>query len=205
MTEERAAISCRNINILCGKFSDRGIRGGRVLDIGTGTGRLAIELAREKNCHFELVALDISDDMLRVAVDNANRYGVADKITFVKGTAASLPFPDKSFDLIISYASLHHWFKPISVFNEMVRVINDSGSILVRDNKRVYDVFAWRVFIWFISRFMNKRHRENWPKALMASYKISEVKKLVGQTKMKNCRVYSDFARIDVCVESSSK
>lgn len=184
------------------KIRRRGIRSGRVLDIGTGSGRLAIELAKMKGCHFDITAIDISENMIRKAVENARQAGVEDRIRFLVGTAAALPFPDDSFDLVISYASLHHWLEPVAVFNEVERVVKESGGVIIRDNKRVYQNPFWKSVIWFISRFMNKRHRENWPKAILASYTIPEIRQILSQSKLRDYRVSSDFVFIDLCIES---
>ena len=184
------------------KVLKRGIRSGRVLDIGTGSGRLAIELAKARGCNFDIVALDISENMIEKAKENARNAGVENRIKFMVGTAAALPFPDNSFDLVISYASLHHWFQPVSVFNEVARVTRETGHAIIRDNKRVYQNPVWRAFIWIISRFMNKRHRQNWPKAILASYTIPEVREIVSRSRLKDYRISSDFIFIDLCVES---
>ena len=185
------------------KILRKGIRGGKVLDMGTGSGLLAIELAKTKGCHFDITAVDISENMIKRAVDNARQAGVEDKVRFMVSTAAALPFPDNSFDLVMSYASLHHWLEPVTVFNEIERVVKKSGSFIIRDNKRVYQNPFWKAVIWFISLFMNKRHRENWPKAILASYTIPEVKEMLKRSQLRDCRVTSDFVYIiDLCIES---
>jgi ubiquinone/menaquinone biosynthesis C-methylase UbiE len=184
------------------KILKRGIRRGRVLDIGTGSGRLAIELAKAKNCHFDIVAVDISKNMISKARENAGHSGVADDISFIVATAAALPFADSSFDLVISYASLHHWLDPLAVFNEIARVTRETGRVIIRDNKRVYQNPLGKAVIWFVTRFMNKRHRQNWPKAILASYNLPEVSEILGRSKLDGCRVRSDFVFIDLCIES---
>lgn len=182
------------------KILHRGIRSGRVLDIGTGSGRLAIELAKASGCNFEITGLDLSEDMLKLAEENARAAKV--KIDFILATASDLPFPDKSFDLVISYASLHHWFQPIKVFNEIERVTRANGNVIIRDNQRIYGRPFWEVFVWGLSRFMNKQLRENWPKAIQASYTVPELKALLKEAGLENYKIGTDFVKFDVCVES---
>lgn len=184
------------------KVLRKGVKRGRVLDIGTGSGRLAIELAKVKNCDFDIVAVDISGNMIRKARENARRAGVEDRIKFFVGTAAALPFDDNSFDIVISYASLHHWFEPVTVLNEVARVTGEKGFAVIRDNKRVYQNPVGKAIIWLVTRFMNKRHRENWPKAILASYTVPEARELLMQSKLNHYRVSSDFVFIDLCIES---
>ena len=124
------------------KILRRGIRSGRVLDIGTGSGRLAIELARAGGTDFHITGVDVSDDMLDLARENARKAGVADRIDFILGNAADMPFPDGSFDLVISYASLHHWCRPEDVFAESQRVAARDATIMIRDNRRGLSQFA---------------------------------------------------------------
>lgn len=187
------------------KILIRGIKGGAVLDIGTGTGRLTIELAKIRNNSFDITGIDISDDMIIIAQENAKHSKVTARTKFIAANASALPFGDRSFDLVISYASLHHWRDPIAVFNEAARVVKDSGRIIIRDNIRVYQSPLWRSFIWFLTRFMNKRHRENWPMVIRACYTIPEIKEILGRSNLKDYRVTSDFIGIDMCIESPRK
>ncbi|MFC2011264.1 class I SAM-dependent methyltransferase [Chloroflexota bacterium] len=184
------------------KILRKGIRGRTVLDIGTGSGLLAIELCKAKSSHFDVIAIDISENMVRKAMENAKEAGVEDGIRFLLSTATALPFPDGSFDLVISYASLHHWLEPVTVFNEVKRVVKDSGRIIIRDNKRVYQNPFWKSVIWFISRFMSKKHRDNWSKAILASYTIPEVNEILSRSQLSNYQVSNDFVFIDLCIES---
>jgi ubiquinone/menaquinone biosynthesis C-methylase UbiE len=187
------------------KILKKGISSGRVLDVGTGSGLLAIELAKAKDRRFDIVAIDISESMINKARENAKLEGVENKISFINATASALPFDDNYFDLVISYASLHHWFEPVTVFNEIARVTGKTGYAIIRDNKRVYQNPVWKSIIWLVSRFMNRRHRENWPKAILASYTIPEVRDILNRSKLNNYRIKSDFVFIDLCIESPVK
>ena len=72
-----------------------------VLELGTGSGAIAISLAKEVKNIF-LVATDLSGDALMVAKDNARQAGVSDKIGFVKGDLLNPFHPGETFDLILS-------------------------------------------------------------------------------------------------------
>jgi len=70
-----------------------------VLDIGTGSGAIAVALAHDEP-ELLVTALDCSEDALKVARDNASRNGVAERITCLTGDLGSLP--PGPFDMIVS-------------------------------------------------------------------------------------------------------
>jgi release factor glutamine methyltransferase len=72
----------------------------RILDIGTGSGNLPVALAKQHKA-ARLSAVDISADALVVARGNAEKHGVADRITFVHGDLFA-PLGEESFDFIVS-------------------------------------------------------------------------------------------------------
>jgi len=187
------------------KVLSRGIKGGTVLDIGTGSGLLALELCKAKDNLFDITAVDISENMIRKAAENASEAGVGGNINFLLSAGASLPFPDNAFDLVISYASLHHWLEPVTVFNEVERVVKQSGRIIIRDDMRIYHNPFLKVMVWVISRFMNRNHRESWARAMWASYTVPEVKTLLSKSRLKDYRVCSDFVLVDLCIESPGR
>jgi SAM-dependent methyltransferase len=105
--------------------------GGRVLDVGCGPGRLAIPLARHG---LDVTGLDLDPAMIERARINAGRaLGDDRRPTFVVGDAASLAFPDGSFDLVVSTMSMHHWEDPIAGLREIARVLRPGGRALIWD------------------------------------------------------------------------
>lgn len=71
----------------------------RILDVGTGSGALAVALAYERP-EWQVTAFDISVAALAVAAENSRGNGVAERITFIEGDLAALP--DGPFDLIVA-------------------------------------------------------------------------------------------------------
>jgi SAM-dependent methyltransferase len=84
----------------------------RVLEVGCGPGHLSIRLARQHG--LEVTGLDLDPAMITRARANANRSGNGDqrRPAFLVGDVAALAFPDRSFDLVVSALSMHHWADP---------------------------------------------------------------------------------------------
>lgn len=92
---------------------------GSILEIGTGKGHLTTLLARQAR---GLVTVDISAKDQRLAALNLASAGLLDKVTFVTGDAANLPYANGSFDLVISANAFHHFEYPFAVLQEMMRL-----------------------------------------------------------------------------------
>jgi ubiquinone/menaquinone biosynthesis C-methylase UbiE len=124
-----------------------GLQDGRVLDMGSGPGHLAIGMAHLAP-KLAVIGLDLSDPMLDLAAANAAGAGVGDRVTFIKADAADVPYPDGSFDLIVSTLSLHHWADPVAVFEEVARLLRPGSRFLIADLRRDVVLPAW-LLLWF--------------------------------------------------------
>ena len=105
----------------------------RVLEVGCGPGHLTIELAGRHG--LDVTGLDLDPTMIQRASANAHRTTDAEtqQPTFVVGDVAALPFPDKSFDMVVSTLSLHHWADPTAGLAEIGRVLRPGGRALIWD------------------------------------------------------------------------
>ncbi|MGI8714689.1 MAG: class I SAM-dependent methyltransferase [Solirubrobacteraceae bacterium] len=97
--------------------------GQRVLDVATGTGMVAFELARS-GC--EVVGVDQSEAMLGAA---RARLGAADRISFVIGQAERLPFGDREFDALTFTYLLRYFDDRAATMGELARVVKPGGRI----------------------------------------------------------------------------
>jgi SAM-dependent methyltransferase len=106
--------------------------GARVLEIGCGPGHLSTRLAHHG---FEVTGLDLDPAMIARAQANtdraANRGGR--QPSFLVGDVAALAFPDRSFDLVVSTLSMHHWADPTAGLTEIGRVLRPGGRALIWD------------------------------------------------------------------------
>lgn len=102
---------------------------GRILDVGTGTGRIAELLAP----HAEhVVAFDKSPDMLRIARARLQHLQ-ADRVELVQGDFAQIPFAARSFDTVLFHQVLHYAQAPEAVLSGAARVTAPGGRIAIVD------------------------------------------------------------------------
>lgn len=102
---------------------------GRLLDIGTGTGRMAELFARSAD---HIVALDKSLAMLRVARAKLQHLP-AERVELVQGDFAGLPFDDGAFDTVLFHQVLHFAPDPAHAIGEAARVLRPGGCIAIVD------------------------------------------------------------------------
>jgi len=101
-----------------------------VLDLGCGAGHASYALAR--GGARRVVAYDLSAQMLEVAAAEAGARGHG-QIEFCTGPAEKLPFPDRSFDLIVTRYSAHHWLDAAGAVQEAARALKPGGTLVVID------------------------------------------------------------------------
>ena len=105
---------------------------GKVLDAGTGPGTLAREIARRLP-QLQVYGIDLSEDMIHLAREHAQSERLEERVHFDVGDVAQLPYPDNSFDLVVSTASLHHWHALEQPLRELFRVLRPGGRLLIYD------------------------------------------------------------------------
>lgn len=132
--------SRRQTELLAGELRGR----GRCLEIGVGTGIVALPLA---GVGVPLVGLDLSAPMLAKLVENA---GGRRPFPLVVGDATAAPFPDGCFGAAIVRHVLHLIPAWVGAVDELVRVVRPGGTVLISTG----DIpAAWRaVTEWFVSR-----------------------------------------------------
>jgi ubiquinone/menaquinone biosynthesis C-methylase UbiE len=100
--------------------------GARVLDVGTGPGRVPRALAAVEPS-WVVEGVDLSPQMISYAQERSPG------VSFTVGDVAALPYPDASFDLIVSSLSQHHWSDVDGGMRDLRRVLRPGGWLWIYD------------------------------------------------------------------------
>jgi ubiquinone/menaquinone biosynthesis C-methylase UbiE len=154
---------------------------GTILEVGPGPAFVSIEIAR-RIPQARIVGLDISETMIGIGRRNVAEAGLSERITFRLGNAVAMPFDGAEFDFVVSSGSLHHWSKPIEVFEEIYRVLKPSQAALVYDVRKdapkdKVDEFSRHIGSWFMR--WGLRH------SVGESYTQQGIEQLLSRTRFK--------------------
>ncbi len=105
--------------------------GARILDVGTGPGLVPLRIAAAAG-QFGIDAIDLAPEMIEQARASASREGHT-SIDFALGDVSRLQFADRSFDLVISSLSQHHWSDPAAGLVEIARVLQPGATAWIYD------------------------------------------------------------------------
>jgi ubiquinone/menaquinone biosynthesis C-methylase UbiE len=103
----------------------------RVLDVATGTGRVPLLLAGQPWFGGVIQGIDIAPAMLALARGKVAAAGVGDRVVLCEGQANALPWPDGTFDLVVSLEALEFFPRPRHALAEMARVLRPNGRLIV--------------------------------------------------------------------------
>jgi len=108
-----------------------GTPGSRVLDVATGTARVPLLLAAQPWFDGAIDGLDLTPAMLARAQAKIAVAGLGRRVALHQGDAGSLPWPDDSFDLVVSLEALEFFPRPRRALAEMSRVLKPGGALIV--------------------------------------------------------------------------
>ena len=123
-----------------------------ILDVATGTGDLAMLLARRLD-PLSVTGVDLSDNMLEIGRRKISEAGLSDVISFRQADCLNLPFTGNSFDCVTVAYGVRNFADLLAGYCEMYRVLRPGGRLLVielstpqgRLVKPLYDIYTRRV------------------------------------------------------------
>jgi SAM-dependent methyltransferase len=115
--------------------------GERVVDVGSGPGLLAAEMATQVGPAGRVVGLDLSDSMLALSRQRCGDLATSTCLRFLKADAARLPFADSSFDVAVSTQVYEYVPDVPAALAEVYRVLRPGGRVVILDTD--WDSIVW--------------------------------------------------------------
>lgn len=159
-----------------------------VLDVGTGTAQIPV-LMLERNPKLKILGVDLSGEMLHVAMRNIARAGFGEQCRVGKLDAKALRLPDKRYDLVMCNSTAHHIPDPFVLFQEICRVVKPDGAVMVRDLLRPPTMDdAWAI-VKRVAAGEHMRQQQLFFDSLCAALALDEVEELVRRSGLPRMRV----------------
>jgi ubiquinone/menaquinone biosynthesis C-methylase UbiE len=152
---------------------------GEILDLGTGTAQIPIELCRRLP-DARVRAVDVAAHMLRVARRNLDQSGLRDRIRLERVDAKRLPYPAGCFGTVLSNSIVHHVAEPQLVLLEAWRVTARGGLVFLRDLFRPDRERAVAHLVDTYAAGANPHQRQMFEASLRAALTVDEVRHLVA-------------------------
>jgi ubiquinone/menaquinone biosynthesis C-methylase UbiE len=183
---------------------DMGVSGGRMLDLGTQFGLCAINLAKQ-DYDFRITSFQDSVKSIGISKNFAEEYMVEGKIKWALGKGESLPFGDRTFDLVVSGFDLHHWENPVRVFNEVERVTKRKGALMIGDFRRDAFSVIMPVLKGISYVVKNEKLYDEMKSSFSSSYTRVELGELLGNSNLKGCGISKDVQFVYISRGSEKK
>ena len=149
-----------------------------LLDVGTGTALIPIELARRLS-GWKILGVDLAKAMLELGQRNIARAGLDDQVRLELVDAKRLPYPDALFPVVLSNSIVHHIPEPVQAVREMRRVLQNGGVLFVRDLMRPETAAEVEGLVALYAASANAAQRQLFRQSLHAALTLSEVRGLL--------------------------
>jgi ubiquinone/menaquinone biosynthesis C-methylase UbiE len=161
---------------------------GDLLDLGTGTAQIPVELCRQ-GFEGRIMAADLSVSMLEMARLNIEIASVIDRVQLAQADAKDLLFADAYFDCVACNGTLHHFADPLPVLQGCLRVLRPGGLLFCRDLLRPDSDEAFQEIVQTYAgsanetqcKLFNETQRKLFEDSLRAAFTLDEVRQFVTQ------------------------
>lgn len=105
--------------------------GGKILDVATGTGDVALEIARQTPRSVSIVGLDFSEGMVELGKQKVAQSPYADRITLGIAPCEAIPYPDETFDSVTIAFGIRNVVDRKQGLSEMHRILRPGGRAVI--------------------------------------------------------------------------
>lgn len=152
------------------KLQKRDFKGGRILDAGCGFGATNIVLA-ETFPESEVYGIDMSEPLLDIARQSVELHTLSERVFIKKADVHHIPYDDHFFNVVLSINMLHLVDEPLTMLDELERVLSKDGILFIADLRR-----SWLGLV----------ERE-----IKSAYTLAEAKEVIGQSSIRAGQFYS--------------
>ena len=173
--------------------------GSNVLEVAPGPGYLSVELAKLGN--YNITGLDISKTFVQIAKKKAEEAGV--KVDFRQGDAAEMPFPDGTFDFAICTSAFKNFPEPITVLNEIFRVLKANGKAVIVDLNKDVPKEKLSEFVGYmkLNLFDSYFTKQTFKSLAKSAYTKTEIQDLVQKSNFKQCEIVDEDIGFEIWLD----
>ena len=196
--EEAEAYDAMDHSVVNVAFVDRvvelGASEGHFLDLGTGPAQIPIFLA-QRCPKIRITGIDLSVNMLTRGEQHVAEAGLSNRIALECVDAKALPYPDQSFDGVVSNSIIRHLPDPMAAFLEISRVIRPGGLILIRDLMRPDTSEAAQALVDHYAADDTPYQKKLFYDSFLAALTIPEIEGMLAQTSLTDAIVVQSSDR----------
>jgi ubiquinone/menaquinone biosynthesis C-methylase UbiE len=160
----------------------------KVLDVGTGTARIPILMCQQRP-QYLVTGIDLAQSMLIIGQRNIEEAQLTQRIRLERVDSKLMPYPDLEFDMVVSNSLVHHLPDPLSLFQEISRLVKIDGAILIRDLIRPDNDLIVNELVAKFGGDYDKHQQQLFHDSLQAALTLAEVQEIIDRVGLAGVKV----------------
>ncbi len=127
---------------------------GRILDVATGTGDVALEIAARTPASINIVGVDFSNEMVELGRAKIRNSPHAQRITMEVAPCEAIPFPEESFDSVTIAFGIRNVVDRLQGLKEMQRVLKPGGRVVILEFSTPTSPFFRMIYLFYFLKVL---------------------------------------------------